>query len=113
MLLKMNSAVEKSYTLIIRVVNFKENKPIENVNVTVFRLEQESITLNQWTENLKNGTPFKRLIFSMNTDNNGMVTAEVSEGIYEAKIEKYGLTKICEITQNDEIVFVEPKKHWW
>jgi len=53
------------------------------------------------------------LIFSMNTDNNGIVTAEVSEGIYEAKIEKYGLTKICEITQNDEIVFVEPKKHWW
>lgn len=106
-------ALEKTYVLVVSVVNFQGNKPIKDVNVRVFRLEKEPITLKQWAENLKNGTPFKRLILSMNTDNNGDVTAELAKGSYEAKVEKYGLNKVCELTQNDRVLFIEPKKHWW
>jgi hypothetical protein len=49
----------------------------------------------------------------MNTDNNGNVTAELAEGFYEAKVEKHGLNKPCELTQNNRALFIEPKKHWW
>jgi formylglycine-generating enzyme required for sulfatase activity len=97
----------------VKVVDFQRNKPVQNVNVKVFRLEKESITLKQWAENLKNGTPFKRLMISMNTDSYGKVTAELPEGVYETKIEEYGFVKVCDLKQNDEIVFGEPKKHWW
>jgi hypothetical protein len=113
MLLESDSVLKKTYRLTVRMVDFKENKLIKNVNVKVFRMEQESITLSQWTENLKNGTPFKRLVLSVNTDNNGVVTAELPEGVYEAKVEKYALNKACELNQNSEILFAEPKKHWW
>jgi formylglycine-generating enzyme required for sulfatase activity len=106
-------ALEKTYVIVVRVVNFQGNKPIKDVNVKVFRLEKTPITLKQWAENLKNGTPFKKLILSMNTDNNGNVTAELAEGSYEVKVEKYGLNKACELTQNDRVLFIEPKKHWW
>jgi hypothetical protein len=106
-------ALEKTYVLVVRVVNFHRNEPIKDVNVKVFRLEKEPITLDQWAENLKNGTPFKRLILSVNTDNNGNLTAELAEGVYEAKVEKYGLNKVFELTQNSEVLFIEPKKHWW
>ncbi len=109
----MDSVLEKTYTLDVRVVNFQKDKPIKNVNVKVFRLETESLTLKQWAENLKNGTPFKRLIVSINTGNNGNVTVELTEGVYEAKVERYDLNKVCELTQNDEVLFIEPKKHWW
>jgi formylglycine-generating enzyme required for sulfatase activity len=109
----LDSVLEKTYTLVLRVVNFQENKPIKNVNVKVFRLEKEPITVKQWAENLKNGNPFKMLVLSMDTDNNGNVTAELTEGSYEVKVEKYGLNKVCELTQNDEVTFIEPKKHWW
>jgi 5-hydroxyisourate hydrolase-like protein (transthyretin family) len=109
----LDSVLEKTYMLVVRVVNFQKNTPIKNVNVKVFRLEKEPITPKQWAENLKNGTPFKRLILSMNTDNNGKVTAELTEGVYEAKVEKYGLNKIYELTQNNEVLFIEPKLHWW
>jgi len=109
----LDSVLEKTYTLVLRVVNFQENKPIKNVNVKVFRLEKEPITVKQWAENLKSGNPFKMLILSMDTDNNGNVTAELTEGSYEVKVEKYGLNKVCELTQNDEVTFIEPKKHWW
>ena len=106
-------ALEKTYVLIVKVVNFQKNKPIINVNVKVFRLEKEPITLTQWTENLKNGSPFKRLMLSLNTDNNGTVTAELAEGSYEAVVEKFGFNMVLELTQNDEVLFIEPKKHWW
>ncbi|MGA2682829.1 MAG: hypothetical protein ABSF44_13635 [Candidatus Bathyarchaeia archaeon] len=106
-------ALEKTYVLVVRVVNFQGNNPLENVNVKVFRLETEPITLKQWAENLKNGTPFNRLMLSMNTDNDGNVTAELTKGVYEAEVEKYGLDKVCELTQNDRVLFIEPKKHWW
>ena len=106
-------ALEKTYVLVVRVVNFQRNKPIKNVNVKVFRLEKTPITPEQWAENLKNGTPFNRSILSMNTDNDGDVTAELAEGSYKVKVEKYGLNKICELTQNDRVLFIEPKKHWW
>ena len=109
---KIDQVLEKTYTLIVRIVNAK-NIPIENVNVKIFRVEKEGITLNQWAENLKNGSPFKRLILSIDTDNKGIVTAEVPEGVYEALIEQYGLNNVCDLTQNAEILFVEPKKHWW
>ena len=49
----------------------------------------------------------------MNTDDNGAVTAELAEGFYEVQVEKYGLNKVCELKQNDSILFIEPKKHWW
>jgi hypothetical protein len=111
--LELDSVLEKTYRLIVRVGNFKENKPIKNVNVKVFRIEQESLNLKQWTENLKNGTPFKSLIFSMNTDNNGTVTTELQEGVYEAKVEKYGLSEVWELKKNAEVLFFEPKKRWW
>ena len=110
---EVDVTLEKTYVLVVRMVNFQRNKPIKNVNVKVLRLEKTPITLKQWTENLKNGTPFKRLVLSMSTDNNGAVTAELSEGVYEVKVEKYGLNKSCKLTQKDEVLFVESKKHWW
>ena len=81
---KVAIALEKTYAPVVSVVNFQRNKPITNVNVKVFRLKKESITLKQWAENLKNGSPFEKLILSMNTDNNGKVTAELTEGSCEA-----------------------------
>ena len=105
--------MENTHTLVLRVVNSKENSPLKNINVKVFKLEKESITLKQWTENLKNGTPFKRLILSANTDNNGDVTVDLPAGSYEANVEEYGLTKVCELTNNIKVLFVEPKKHRW
>ena len=110
---KVDNILKKTYVLVVKVVNFQKNKPIKNANIKVFRLEKEPITLTQWTENLKNGAPFKRLMLSMDTDNNGAVTTELAEGSYEAEVEKYGLNKVFELTQNDEILFIEPKKHWW
>jgi hypothetical protein len=110
---KVDDVLEKTYMFVVRVVNFQRNKPIKNVNVKVSRLEKEPITLKQWAENLKNGNPFKRLMFSMNTNNDGNVTAELAEGFYEAEVEKYGLSKVFELTQNDSALFIEPKKHWW
>ncbi len=56
---KVDDVLEKTYMLVVRVVNFQRNKPIKNVNIKVFRLEKEPITLKQWAENLKNGTPSK------------------------------------------------------
>jgi hypothetical protein len=109
----LDSVLENIHTLVLRVVNSKENNPIKDVNVKVFRLETESIALKQWAENLKNGTPFKRLIFSANTDNNGEVTVDLPGDIYEATVEKFGLTKVCQLTKNIEVLFVEPKKNWW
>ncbi len=105
--------MEKTYTLIVKVVDFQRNKPIQNVNVKVFRLEKESITLKQWAENLKNGSPFRRLMISMNTDNSGKIIAELTEGIYEIEVEKCGYAKVCDLKKNEEAVFVEPKKQWW
>ena len=112
MLLELEPVLEKTYTLVVRAVNYKK-EPSKNLNVKVFRLEKEPITLNQWAENLRNGTPFKRLILSKDTDNNGNVTVELPEGVYEAKVEKYGLSKVCELKQNDEILLIEPQLHWW
>ena len=108
----MESVLEKTYTLAVRAVNCKK-QPSKNLNVTVSKLEKEPITLKQWAENLKNGTPFKRLVLSMNTDDDGNVNAELPEGVYEVKVEKYGLDEVCELKRNEEVVFVEPKKHWW
>jgi hypothetical protein len=112
-LLELLSASEKTHLLVVKVVDFQKNNPIRNVGVKVFRLEKEPLTLKQWAENLKNGAGFKRLAFSTNTDGEGKVTAEIAEGSYEVIVEKYGLIKACELTQNTEVLFVEPKKHWW
>ncbi len=54
-----------------------------------------------------------KLILSMNTDSGGNVTAELAEGSDKVKVEKYGLNKTFELTQNDRVLFIEPKKHWW
>ena len=110
---KVDVALEKTCLLAVSVVNFQANEPIANVNVKVFRLEKTPLTISEWTENLKNGTPFSKLMLSMNTDNNGIVTAKLAEGSYEAKVEKYNLSKVCELTRDEKIVFVERKKHWW
>jgi hypothetical protein len=104
-------ALEKTYVLTVRVVDVRSN-PIKNVNVKVFKLEK-SLTLEQWTENLKNGSPFKRLAASLNSDEDGTVTAMLTEGSYEVDVEKYRLIKVCELTKNDSVVFIEPKKRWW
>jgi hypothetical protein len=110
---KVDEVLEKTYRLTIRVVTFQKNMPIENINVQVFRVEKDPITPKQWAENLKNGTPFKTLMLSTNTDSNGSVTVELPAGVYETKVEKYGLSKVCELTQNVEVLFFEPKKRWW
>jgi hypothetical protein len=109
---ELESVFAKIRTIVARVVNFK-SQPNQNVNIKVFKLENEPITLKQWAENLKNGDPNKTLILSMDTDVNGTITMEVSEGIYEVKVEKYGLSKVCELTKNEDVLFVEPKVHWW
>jgi hypothetical protein len=110
---KVDEISQKTYLLVVKVVNFQKNKPTKNATVKVFRLEKEPLTLKQWAENLKNGSPFKRLIVSMNTDNNGTVTVELAEGSYEVEEEKFGFNKVFDLTQNDEILFIEPRKHWW
>lgn len=110
---KFEATPEKTHVLVVRVVDFKGKEPIENVGVKIFRLEKNPITIGQWAENLKNGSPFKRLMVSVNSDREGNVTAELAEGSYEIEVEKYGLTKVCELTQNESVVFAEPKQHWW
>ncbi len=109
----VNTASEKTYMLVIRIASFHGNKPIKSLNIKVFMLEKASITLQQWTENLKNGTPFKRLVLSMTTDNNGLVTAELGAGSYEVVVEKYGLKRACELTKDETIILNAPKMRWW
>ena len=46
----------------------------------------------------------------MNTDNKGAITAELPQGTYEAKVERYGFNQTCDLTQNVEVLIVEPKK---
>ncbi len=109
----VDSVIEKTYKLVVRAVNFQKDKPIKNVNVKVFKLEKEPITVEQWAENIKNnGAPFKRLMLSKNTDDNGNLTVELGEGVYEIHAENLGLN-VCDLKQDEEILFVEPKKHWW
>ena len=109
----MASVLENIYRLTVKVVDSQRNKPIQDVNVKVFRVEKGPITPKQWIENLRNGTPFKTLMISMTTSNNGAVTVEFPEGVYEVKVEGYDLNQVCELTHNLEILFIEPKKHWW
>ncbi len=104
--------MEKTNKLDVKVVNFKGCTPIQDVNVKVFKIEKEPITPEQWAENLKNGSPFKSLVLSMNTDNNGKITAQIPWGSYEVKVEKYGLNQVCELNQNIEVLLIVPKKHW-
>jgi hypothetical protein len=108
----MGNVIEKTYKLIAKVVDSK-NGAVKDVKVKIFRNEKEPISPEQWAENLKNGAAFKRLALFANTDNEGIVTAELVAGSYEVKLEAYGLSEICELTQNKEILFIEPKKHWW
>ncbi len=110
---KVDVGLEKTNLLVVNVVDFRTNRPIPNVNVKVFRLEKTPITLTEWTENLKNGAPFRKLMFSINTDNKGNATAKLADGSYEVKVEKYNLSKVCELLQDDTVLFVEPKKNWW
>ena len=105
MLLELDLILEKTHKLVVRVVNYKK-EPSKNLNIRVFRLEKEPITLNQWEENLKNGSPFKRLIISTNTDEKGTVTSELPEGVYDANVELFGLKNFFDLTQNAEILFV-------
>ncbi len=110
--LESDVTAEKCNVLVVRTLDSR-GKPVGNVNVKVFRLEKKPITVEQWTENLRNGAPFKRLMLSKNSDDQGNVTAEFAEGSYEIKVEEFSSIKTCELTQNEQVVFVEPKKHWW
>lgn len=110
---KIDSVIEKTYKLIIKVADSKKSSAIKNVSVKIFRKEKEPISPEQCAENIKNGAAFKRLILIASTDNEGIVTAEVAAGSYEVKLEAFGLSEICDLTQNKEILFIEPKKHWW
>jgi hypothetical protein len=105
--------LDQTYNLVVRVVIFGKNNPVENILVRIFRLEKEPISPQQWVENLRNGAPFKRLITSKNTDKNGIVTTELAIGTYEVKIDELALAKTIDLTQNDEVLIIEPKKHWW
>jgi hypothetical protein len=105
-------AIDNTHILTVKVINFKKI-PIENAVVKIFRLEKEPISPEQWVENLRNGTSFNRLILSGKTDSNGTVTAELTSGTHEVKVEGYALGKIFDVTQNDEVLLTEPKKHWW
>jgi hypothetical protein len=107
------SVLEKIYRFTVKVVDSQRNKLIQDVNVKIFRVEKGPITPKQWAENLRNGTPFKTLMISANTDITGSVKAELPEGVYEAKVEAFGLNQVCELTQNLEALFIEPKKRWW
>jgi len=110
---ELASVLEKIYRLTVKVVDSQRNKPIQDVNVKVFRVEKGPITPKQWAENLRNGTPYKTLMISTTTSSNGSVIVEFPEGIYEVIVNEYGLNQVCELTQNLEILFIEPKKHWW
>lgn len=96
------------YTLKVHVVDAKPD-----VAVKVFKIEKEPISQEQWTENLRNGAPFKRLISSINTDINGEATADFPVGTYEVVVEKYSFRQSCELTQNVTVSVGEPKKRWW
>jgi len=109
---KIDSAVEKTYKLIVKV-NSKKNRAVKDINVKILRYEKDPISTEQWVENIKNGAAFKTLILNASTDNEGNVTAELAAGTYEVKLEACGLSEICELTQNKEILLIEPKKHWW
>jgi hypothetical protein len=52
-------SLEKTFVLVVRVVNFQKDKPIKNVNVKFFRLENEPISLKQWGETSKMGLHLK------------------------------------------------------
>jgi hypothetical protein len=110
---ELASVLEKIYRLTIKVVDSQRNKPIQDVNVKVFRVEKGPITPKQWAENLRNGTPFETLMISTTTSSNGSVTVEFPEGSYEVIVAGCSLNQVCELTQNLEILFIEPKKHWW
>jgi hypothetical protein len=109
----MGNVIEKTYKLIVKVVDSKKNGAVKDFKIKIFRNEKEPISPELWAENLKNGAAFKRLVLIASTDNEGIVTAELVAGSYEFKLEAYGLSEICELTQNKEILFIEPKKHWW
>lgn len=109
---KIDAAVENIYKLIVKV-NSKKNGALKDINVKIFRDEKDPISTEQWVENIKNGAAFKRLVLVANTDNEGNVTTELPAGSYEIKLETYGLSENCELTQNKEIILVEPKKSWW
>jgi hypothetical protein len=109
---KIVNFTENTYKLIVKVADSKKN-PIKDVNIKIFRIEKEPISPQQWAENLKNGEAFKRLTLVANTDNQGIVTAPLEAGSYEVNLEAYSLSQICELTQNKELLFIEPKKHWW
>jgi hypothetical protein len=107
------NVIEKNYNLTVKVVDSKKNDVIKNVSIKIFRNEKEPISPEQFTENIKNGAAFKRLILIASTDNEGIVTAELAAGSYEVNLEAYGLKEICQLDHNKEILFIEPKKHWW
>jgi hypothetical protein len=108
---KIGNVIEKTFKLIVKVVDSKKNSAIKEVNIKIFRIEKEPISPEQWVENLKNGAAFKRLILVASTDNEGIVTVALVAGSYEVKLEAYSLSQICELTQNKELLFIEPKKH--
>jgi hypothetical protein len=109
---KIGNFTENTYKLIVKVADSKKNA-IKDVNIKISRIEKEPISPQQWAENLKNGEASRRLKLVASTDKEGIVTAALVAGSYEVNLEAYGLSQICELTQNKELLFIEPKKHWW
>jgi hypothetical protein len=109
---KAVNILEETFQLIIKVVDSK-NRVVKSANIKIFRIEKEPISPMQWAENIKNGAAFKRLMLVSSTGNEGIVSSALVAGTYEVKLEAYGLSQICELTQNKELLFIEPKKHWW
>ena len=57
--------------------------------------------------NRENAQP-NQLIATLSTDNSGYVEAELSEGSYSIQIEKYSLTKSCNLEKDIALIFRKP-----
>jgi hypothetical protein len=91
--------IKKMYTLDMRVLNHVK-KPVKKVETKIFKYDDSGS---------------KHLLDILKTDKYGNVISKLSEGKYEAEIEKYQLIRAFTLDENTKpIVFTLPKgKHWW
>jgi hypothetical protein len=86
-----------SFNLIVRIYDDK-NKPKRNIEVYISSVEKNS----------------KSKPMYLKADKKGYIGTRIPFGFYKVGIRKYFMERICELTDNKELVFVLPKKkHWW
>jgi hypothetical protein len=86
-----------SFNLIVKIYD-KKNKPKRNIEICISSVEKNS--------------KFEPLY--LKTDKKGDIRTRIPFGVYRVGIRKYFMEKICELTDNKELVFELPKKkHWW